>query len=503
MAMVLGVKFSGRSGPLGLACIATCVTLISVPLLLADPYDPPSDYYATVTGNPATLKSELHLIVADDYWTSLTGPGGTFQPNGSGHKRRSYGDARQALQITDRDPNTPGNIILAYNGASIDGTWTSGATWNREHRWPKSWGLGTSGPDYSDMHQLAPCNPSINGSRGNKAYGQAGSTGTYGPRSVYWFPGDSDVPSEPDFGNDIGDSARVYFYMAVRYEGGEAYTMDLEVRNGSFGQVGSTYYGADLAACLDWHYRDVPSTFERTRNHLLFDKFDNPSYYQGNRNPFADHPEYVWALFGDGANDSQLHVGGSPAGDGSSSATIDFGTVLVGSPVPAAQTVTLNKTGADPTYYSVTTTGDATCDVDAPFNAFTYNAGSRILTVGLPAGVTSSPGSKSGTITIDNLDLTNSGSGTGALDGDDVISVTLNVITGITCPDPFADADEDGDVDIVDHAELQRCLTDSAPASGCLCFDRDYSSSIDVADTQAFLACFSGPNISANIACDD
>ena len=51
-------------------------------------------------------------------------------------------------------------------------------------------------------------------------------------------------------------------------------------------------------------------------NHAL-----NPTYYQGNRNPYIDHPEYVWAIFGGGNNNSQLHVGNTVASDGSSSTT--------------------------------------------------------------------------------------------------------------------------------------------------------------------------------------
>lgn len=470
-------------------------------------YEPPADYYATVTGNPATLKGELHLIISDNYWTSLTGPGGTFAPNGSGHQIRSYDAAKYALPIVDRDPNNTGNVILAYNGASVQGPWSYGGTiWNREHRWPKSWGLGTSGADYSDMHQLMPCNPSINSSRNNYPYGTVSSSGGYGRSGSYWYPGDSDVPSNPDFGDDTGDSARVLFYMAVRYDGGESSTVDLEVRNGSSGQVGSIYYGGDLASALKWHYRDVPSEHERRRNHNVFSQPDNPSYYQGNRNPFADRPEYVWALFGDGANDSQLFVGGSPAGDGSSTTTVDFGTVTLGAPLPAPVTVTLNKGGTDPTYYQVVVSGDAECDLEGRYNAFETGTGSAVLTVSLPAGTTATPGLKTGTITIDNLDLTDAGTGTGSLDGDDTILVSI-LVAG--CGNPVFDADLDTDVDQSDFARMQLCLTDVDDPHGifddtlCGCYDADDDNDVDLDDVAAFEACASGDGVAANPTCDD
>lgn len=474
-----------------------------VALLWAAPlhaqYDPPADYYATVTGNPATLKAELHLIISDDYWSSRTGPGGTFVPNGSGHVVRSYDAARYALPVIDADPLQPGNIVLVYNGASVSGAWDAGATWNREHRWPDSIGLGGGGPDYSDMHQLAPCNPSINSSRGNAPLGQPNSTGTYGNVGGYWFPGDNDVPANPDYGNDIGDSARAVMYMAVRYDGQESSTVDLELKNG----INGTNQLGDLAAVLNWHYRDVPSTHERARNHKLFSITENPTYYQGNRNPFVDHPEYVWAIFGDAVNDSKLYVGSTVPGDGASALTLDFGEVEVGGPVPAAQNVTLNKTGADPTYFSVTTTGDATCNLSGGLNSFVAGTGSKSLTIGLPAGITDSAGIKTGTITIDNLDLTNQGAGTGSLDGNDVITVSLHVVL-LNCADLVFDINEDGDVDQEDFADLQRCLSgQDSPPSGCACFDRDGSGSINSGDVAFFLNCFTGPGGVADPNCDD
>ena len=45
-----------------------------------------------------------------------------------------------------------------------------------------------------------------------------------------------------------------------------------------------------LAVLLDWHYADPVDVFERTRNDVV-------ASYQGNRNPFVDHPEWVDCLF--------------------------------------------------------------------------------------------------------------------------------------------------------------------------------------------------------------
>lgn len=381
-------------------------------------YDPPADYYTTATGTGATLKSQLHLIISDNYWTSLTGAGGTFAPNGSGHVVRSYDDARYALPVTDRDPNNSSRLILAYSGVSVSANWDSGNTWNREHRWPDSLGLNGSGPDYSDLHHLVPCNASLNSTRGNNPFGTPIASGACGMRSGFWYPGDSDQ-ANADFGNDTGDVARAIMYMAVRYDGGETSTVDLEPATG--GNVGDDL--GDITALLKWHYRDVPSTFERRRNEMVFSSTLNPTYYQGNRNPFVDHPEFVWTIYGDGASDSRLYVGATNPADGASAAVVSL-RAMVGAAIPTAP-VTLNKVGADPAYFAVTAAG-VNCTPTGRLNAFEASSGSRVLTVSLTSTATAGP--QVGSVTVDNLEVCNQGSGTGSLDGNDVVTVNGAVV---------------------------------------------------------------------------
>ncbi|MEE9296101.1 MAG: IPTL-CTERM sorting domain-containing protein [Phycisphaerae bacterium] len=407
-------------------------------------YEPPGDYYSTVTGNPATLKNELHLIISDNYWTSLTGPGGIFEPDGSGHLGRSYGAARFAAAITDRNPNDSSQIILAYNGASVSATWDSGATWNREHRWPRSWGLGdtsnsnTTNIDANDQHALAPCNPSINSSRGNNSFGTVSSSGGYLLSTPFFYPGDSDVPANNDFGDDTGDVARTMFYMAVRYDGGEAFTVDLELQNGTW----SGNNGGDLASLLKWHFDDLPSEHEQRRNHLVFSNTDNPSHYQGNRNPFVDHPEYVWAIWGTSNNDSTLYVGESAPGDGASATSVFF-EVIVDGPTPA-DSITLNKIGDTPTTYNVIVTGDAVSSSEGSGQAFVGGSQSRGLDVSFADTATAGP--RSGTITVDNTDLTSAATGQGSADGDDVIDMTADVLDHAQAS--FSDAADQGTLTI-------------------------------------------------------
>ncbi|HOW72370.1 MAG TPA: LamG domain-containing protein, partial [Phycisphaerae bacterium] len=75
------------------------------------------------------------------------------------------------------------------------------------------------------------------------------------------------------------------------------------------------------------------------------------------------------------------------------------------------------------------------------------------------------------------------------------------------CPDPFADADRDGDVDQLDFGIMQLCFTgeNGGTPQGCRCFDRDEDGSITAIDFGAFQNCAtsSGPMIPADAACDD
>jgi hypothetical protein len=296
----------------------------------------------------------------------------------------------------------------------VSGVWdTSPLIWNREHIWPQS-RLGTASD--SDQFNLRPADPTINSNRGNDPFGTDTTSGNYGPVGSYWYPGNADA----------GDVARAQFYMATRYS-----NLSLVDSFPSGTQMG------DLSSLVNYHFRDVPDSFERRRNHAIYGlagdgapAITNP-YRQENRNPFVDHPEWVWSVFVDQQNDSQLYVGGAPSADGTSAHNLNLGSVIVGGAVPAAQNVTLTKNGLDGTYYEVTTSGLATSSVTGKLNAFpviTSGTGSKAISVGLNTN-TSTAGQRIGTVTINNLDITAAGgAGRGANDGNDTINVSLDVL---------------------------------------------------------------------------
>ena len=390
----------------------------------ADAYDPPAGYYATATGTGATLKSNLHLIISTDYWT----PGSTSQ------RVLTYtAQTPIALAVCQRgsdDPTFPTQRLL-YTGQLWQKNWDNGATWNKEHSWPQSRGVGNDGPDYSDVHHLKACNSGVNSSRSNKAYGTSGSE--WDPNQVVGV-------------HDRGESARALFYMDTRYDGGEPMTTDLVLVSSSpsGNQMG------DLSELLAWHYDEGPSTFERRRNQLIFSNnpwdwedtqinpeitipgFERPplSYHQGNRNPFVDHPEYVWAIWGTGPNNATLYVGGGAAGDGSSSTLVDLGRAILGATVTSS--VQVNKNGAHPTTWLASTTGSAVSVDDGlartyPFVVNPPSIPQPFVGVGIDTSV-GTYGVQAGTVVIDNTDLTSAGAGQGSADADDTINVQAEAV---------------------------------------------------------------------------
>lgn len=380
-------------------------------------YDPGS-YYNNATANDGpTLKSQLYTITS------------------TGFIGRTYGDTRYAARVLFKDTtfvptaqNPYDKIIWVYERTSNDYQWDAGVTWNREHSWPQS-KLGVSASNgtanrASDLFEVYPSNSHTNSSRGNSAYGDTS--------GGFFYPGDA----------DRGDVARGLFYMATRYGSNQsAGNLSLTAGQGGTNQMG------DLPTLLRWHYIDGVDNFERRRNWLTYTsdssaaawditppQFDptrnslyNQVYNQGNRNPYIDHPEYVWAVFGGGvANTSKLYVGASAPGDGASATTVMLPRVMKNGTL-GSSSVTMTKAGTTPTTFDITTGGSATSTVAGKGRPFVYEPGTLSIPVGLNAS-TSTTGLKTGTVTIDNTDLTSAGSGMGAQDGNDVITVQAQVV---------------------------------------------------------------------------
>ncbi|MBB5873889.1 endonuclease I [Allocatelliglobosispora scoriae] len=230
------------------------------------PYD--QTYYKNAVGKSGSaLRSALHTIIKVQ--TKLT-----------------YEQVWDALKSTDQDPANANNVILLYTGVSQSKSSNGGGVsdWNREHVWAKSHGdFGTATGPGTDVHHLRPSNVSVNSTRGNKDFDIGGS-------AVSGAPGNyTDADSFEPRNADKGDVARMIMYMAIRYEGEDGWP-NLEMNSST--SNGSAPYIGKLSVLLQWNLQDPPSTFEKTRNQKIYDS------WQGNRNPFIDHPEWATAIWG-------------------------------------------------------------------------------------------------------------------------------------------------------------------------------------------------------------
>ncbi|MBC8367630.1 endonuclease [bacterium] len=268
--------------------------------------DPPAGYYDSVDDSSSeSLRLTLHEVIDD-------------------HQRFPYSssstDTWNVLEAADEDPNNSSNILDVYKNASYVKFGGGEGVYNREHSWPNSYGFSDDGSQnypYTDCHHLFLCNVSYNSYRGSRPFdycsdscseritdinnGQGGGVGTY-PGNSNWFSG-ADGPYgiwETWIGRK-GDIARAQFYMDVRYEGGNhggtgAWEPDLILTDDraliAASQTGNNetvaYMG--LASVLyQWHLEDPVDDMERSRNDVIYS-------YQGNRNPFIDHPEWLQVL---------------------------------------------------------------------------------------------------------------------------------------------------------------------------------------------------------------
>lgn len=410
----------------------TTLLLPSLVLLLSSPvaakYEAPANYYSTATGTGSTLQNQLRNII--DNHTSI-----------------SYNQARTALQDTDVDPNDPDSILLVYDRVSLDLSniggsipgWDSGNSWNREHTWPRSRGVGSGGPDNSDLHQLRPSTPSVNSDRGSLNFGGefGQSFGLVQDGGEKFYPGDADA----------GMIARQMFYMETRYD-----YLQLADGNPSSSALG------DLDRLVEWHYEVAPDEFEQRRNHVIYED------YQGNRNPYVDHPEYVWSVFVNQNNDSQISlVGATPEADGSSALTLDLGRAYIGSPMPATQTVEVQKSGSAGTYFQVSDLGGVSSSFTAAKHPFATGTPAAVEIDIALTGDTNTAGTLSGALAIDNLDITTGGgAGVGASDANDWVSLEFEVLNH-----PVASFSESFDVGslVIDFGEAtQNEVVGSLPA---------------------------------------
>lgn len=222
---------------------------------------PLDTYYRDAIGKEGlALKAALHKIIDD-------------------HTELSYAQVWEALKEADEDSNNKNNVILFYSGVSRSKNSNGGnpGQWNREHTWAKSHGdFGTSKGPGTDIHHLRATDVQVNSLRGNLDFDNGGSP-VNGCNGCFKTANSFEPPDRVK-----GDVARILFYMATRYETGDSVDLELNEKLNN----GKDPYHGKLSVLLQWHLEDPVDEVERNRNNII-------QQWQGNRNPFIDHPEWV------------------------------------------------------------------------------------------------------------------------------------------------------------------------------------------------------------------
>ena len=231
------------------------------------------DFNAGDGMNGNLRKALTNLIIPEKFYT--------YSGGGSTH-------LSGVLQSADEDPTNSNNMIYLYTRNSVTktaATVNNVIIWNREHVWCQSLSNGNWGTDDggTDILHLRPAYGSTNSSRGNTPYGNSGkATRKIYNGMDYGYTGNGYF--EP-LDSVKGDVARIIMYVWTTYTGYKNYK-PLDILN-----VFESY-----DTLLSWHTADKPDVMEGNRNNYA------QSSWQKNRNPFVDHPELAWKIFGDNAS---------------------------------------------------------------------------------------------------------------------------------------------------------------------------------------------------------
>jgi len=339
------------------------------------------DYYDGINTSSPTFISDLQTLIRtgyvklsyDQYDENMI-PGFYAQDLGGGNYR----------------------VTCVYTGYNYDYSGTF--TWtvlSREHTWCHSWMPSydsESVDEYSDYHHLFPTHQNnANGRRSNHPLGEVVTIDYQFLDGKLGYDINGDLVYEPR-DEQKGDAARALFYMALRYDGisGNDWSFDY-LNNTTLASLANPEPPQDLQTLVDWHELDPPDAWEISRNDYIHN-------IQKNRNPFIDHPEYVYVIdFTDMTKKSQIilpeptnHVLNFAAVSSSGSQIDLTWTENDGTFVPDAYLIKVSSTD----YNSITNPVDGTSqsnDLDLSDGSGAYNishSNSSYSWSGLSSGTT-------------------------------------------------------------------------------------------------------------------
>ncbi len=252
----------------------------------------PAGYYNNATGTGYTLKTNLKTIISNGYITHsydnlFTDPD-AFE---AADVDIFYENDGSILDIYSEKPTATDAYNYHYDSNDKCGNYNSEADcFNGEHVVPQST-YNSAGPMVGDLLQLLPTDGYVNNRRSNFPFANVSNptwTSTNGSKVGNVVVGSySGLAFEP-IDEFKGDIARILFYFATRYQTQVDNWDSFEMFNGTENQA---FTNAFLDILLTWHNNDPVSPKEIARNNAAYN-------YQGNRNPYVDHPEYIFSIWG-------------------------------------------------------------------------------------------------------------------------------------------------------------------------------------------------------------
>jgi len=207
------------------------------------------------------------------------------RPNNYPSRRQQWA----LLETIHESPSNSEEITLYYTRRQIpkknrasSRNQSNNDYWNKEHLWPRSFGLKGSKAN-NDLHNIVATDRSVNSSRGNKyfynSFTQHHECEQCRVSTQTWEP--------PDIVK--GDIARVAFYMALTYGDLEKEDNQLVLGKRKTIDTEKLTFG-DLTTLIAWHCDDPVSDFELNRDEVI-------GAFQGNHNVFVHQSELANDIF--------------------------------------------------------------------------------------------------------------------------------------------------------------------------------------------------------------
>lgn len=255
-----------------------------------------SSYYSAAEGlSGYNLKTALYEIISNHNTQSYSDIWDFY----SNYETDDYYENDGSLiDIYSESPNSTDSYSYVLVTGQCGNYSGEGDCYNREHTFPQSWFGGSVSPMHTDIHHILPTDGYVNARRSSYPYGEVDSA-TYTSDNGSLL---GSASTSIDYNGTVfepidefkGDIARIYFYMATRYEDdisdwSDNSTYSDAVLDGSDDQVFEDWVVDMLKS---WNESDPVSQKELDRNEAAYS-------FQGNRNPFVDYPDFVNEIWGE------------------------------------------------------------------------------------------------------------------------------------------------------------------------------------------------------------